>query len=174
MPFVNVTTSHLLHGQTQTHNLKAGEVLHWYPSEKFDNVFELFHPDGHAERLNPPEKIDKRYVVTTPELVRAGVYRMTSIPRGAEGSQTALDAIKNGTPIAVVPDLKESENLTTLSAKDIDARIGFDAIHLVAGEDGVSTGSDRLNREWTTWCLMLVLVLLLITVAFGWWCSKAF
>jgi hypothetical protein len=174
VPFVNVTTSHLLQGQSQTYNLKAGEVLHWYPSDRFDNVFELFHPDDKSERLNPPEKIDQRYVVTAPDLPRAGIYRMTSIPRGSEGSQTTLEAIKNGTPIAVVPDLKESENLTTLSAKDINDRIGFDAIHLVAGEEGVSTGSDRLNREWTTWSLMTVLVLLLITVAFAWWCSKAF
>ena len=174
VPFIDVTMSHLLHGQTQTYNLKAGDVLNWYPTDKLNHVYELHQPGGEVERLNPPQKKGKRFAVTATDLPRAGIYHMTATPRGAEGSKTAGEAIKAGMPIAVTPDLRESEDMQTLSSKEIDDRIGFPAVHIVAGEEVASTGAERLNREWTVWVLLAVFILLLVTVAFAWWCSKAF
>ena len=36
-------------------------------------------------------------------------------------------------PFAVVPDLRESENLEALTDEDMDQRLGFPVVHLKAG-----------------------------------------
>ena len=162
---------------TQTYNLVAGQTLNWYPTEKVDYVFSLVHPDGTATRLGLPEKEkgDKRYVLTATDLPRAGIYRMVVMPRGMEGAGSIdpAEAIKHGTPIAVIPDLAESADLSSLSDADIDARLGFTPIHITAGEEhGLSAETERDKREWTVWALMAVLALVLFEVAFAWWCGK--
>lgn len=174
--FLDATIAHLMHRKTQTYNLVAGQKLEWYPTDKFDHIYSLVHPDRTIERLNPPETIDKRLTVTKGEFTKAGVYRMISQPRGIEGSDTVdlAAALKTGTPIAVVPDLTESADLTALSAQEIDGQLGFAPIHIVAGSgESVSTGAERLNREWTVWVLLAVLILVLVEVAFAWWCGRA-
>lgn len=176
LPFLDVSVSHLMAGQRQTYNLVAGRTLNWYPTEKFDYVYSLVHPDGKTTRLGLPEKEkDKRYLVTAADLPRAGIYRMVVMPRGTEGADSidAAEALKHGTPIAVIPDLTESADLSSLSDADIDARLGFTPIHITAGEEqGVSAATERDKREWTVWALMAVLGLVLFEVAFAWWCGK--
>ncbi len=177
MPFLRTSISHLMRGQTQTYNLVAGQTLNWYPTEKVDYVYSLVHPDGTATRLGLPEKEkgEKRYVLTATDLPRAGIYRMVVMPRGTEGTDSIdpAEAIRHGTPIAVIPDLTESADLTSLSEADIDARLGFTPIHITAGEEhGLSAETERDKREWTVWALMAVLVLVLFEVAFAWWCGK--
>lgn len=176
--FLDVTIGHLLRGQTQTYNLVAGRTLNWYPTEKVDYVYSLVHPDGKATRLGLPEKEkgDKRYVVTTNDLPRAGIYRMVVMPRGMEGADSIdpAEALKHGTPIAVTADLTESADLTSLSDAEIDGRLGFTPIHITAGEEqGGSAGTERDKREWTVWALCAVLALVLFEVAFAWYCGKA-
>ncbi|MBI2807034.1 MAG: BatA domain-containing protein [Planctomycetes bacterium] len=176
IPFMDVTINYLVNGQTQTYNLKAGDTLNWYVTDKQDFVYNLVHPDGKVARLGTPERIGKRFIVTASDLPRAGVYHMTVHPRGADSSGDTIDpaeAAKIGTPIAVIPDLSESENLATLSEADIDSRLGFTPIHIVAGENSVSTGDERLNREWTVWALLAVLALVLLEAGFAWWCGRA-
>lgn len=174
--FLDVTIGHLLRGQGQDYNLVAGRPLHWYPNEKLDYVYSLVHPDGTSVRLGLPEKEkDKRYVVTASDLPRAGVYRMVVMPRGMEGADTIdpAEALKHGTPIAVIPDLSESADLSSLSDADIDGRLGFTPIHITAGEEqAASAASERDKREWTVWALFAVLALVLIEVPFAWWCGK--
>src|SRR6185437_10587682 len=41
IPFLDVTTNYLVHGQTQNYNLKAGDVLKWYPTDRVDQVYNL-------------------------------------------------------------------------------------------------------------------------------------
>ncbi len=178
LPFLDVTIGHLLRGQTQTYNLVAGRTLNWYPTEKVDYVYSLVHPDGKATRLGLPEKEkgDRRYLVTTSDLPRAGIYRMVVMPRGMEGADTIdpAEALKHGTPIAVIPDLAESADLTSLTDAEIDGRLGFTPLHITAGEEqGASAGTERDKREWTVWALFAVLALVLFEVAFAWYCGKA-
>ena len=74
----------------------------------------------------------------------------------------------------MVYDSKEIGNLSPLSDREIDDAIGFTPIHITAGQAAAaSTGEDRLNREWTVWVLLAVLLLALVEVAFAWFCSKA-
>ena len=176
VPFVDVTMSHLLHGQTQTYNLVAGETLNWYPTSKQDFVYSLRHPDGKLVRLGQPEKVDRRLVVVASDLPRAGIYHVIAQPRGTEGSETtdAFMALKGGTPIAVVPDERESADLTALGNGAIDEWLGFTPIHITAGvTEGSLVGADRLNREWTVWVLLAVLGLVLFEVVLAWWCGRA-
>ena len=85
-----------------------------------------------------------------------------------------MDPAKTGTPIAVVPDLRESVDMTTLTDGQIDEQLGFVPIHITAGvQEAASAGADRLNREWTVWALMAVLALVLAEVLLAWWCGKA-
>jgi hypothetical protein len=177
IPFVHVTLNYLMHSQTQTYNLVAGQTLHWYPKDKGDNAYYLVHPDGkRVDRLGLPEKHDKRLVVTATDLPRAGIYRMAAQSRASEWSEAMdpIDAVKKGTPIAVIPDLNESADLTSLTSAQIDDYLAFTPIHVTAGENAsASTSADRLNREWTVWALLAVMVLVLFEVALAWWCGRA-
>jgi hypothetical protein len=195
VPFMDVAVADLIRGRTQTYNVIAGQTLNWTPHNKFDHSYDLVHPDRNVTRLGVPSKIEPdaaddkddelqkkrekleldRYVLAISDLNRAGTYRIAPLPKGTEGADTTdpLEAIKKGTPIAVSPDPKETADLSTLSAKQIDDKLGFTPIHIVAGEESVSTGEDRLNREWTVWALLALLVMLLVEVAFAWWCGRA-
>jgi len=175
--FLDATVAYLAHGQAQSYNLQAGDMLKWYPTDKLDSVYNLVHPDGKVVRLGTPEKVKGRHVVTTAaELPRAGVYRMTVQSRGAESVAETIDpavAAKIGTPIAVIPDLAESAELTTFANVDVERVLGFTPVYIIAGEGAVSSGTERLNREWTVWALLAVLALVLLEVAFAWWCGRA-
>ncbi len=173
--FLDTTLAYLMHKKTQTYNLVAGEVLHWQPTDKVDHAYSLIGPNGKVERLGQPEKENKRYVVKASNLQKAGIYRMISQPKALDGIDTIDigNAIKVGTPIAVAPDLNESADLTTLTNAQIDQELGFQPIHITAGAAAGSTGADRLNREWTVWVLLAVLILVLFEVALAWWCGRA-
>lgn len=177
IPFMDVTISHLLHTQTQEYNLAAGQTLNWFPKDRHDNAYYLVHPDRkRVDRLGLPQKHEKRFVVTADDLPRAGVYYLAAVARASE-STSGVEAnalVKTGTPIAVIPDLRESADLTTLAREQINERLGFTPIHIIAGEaERASTAEERLNREWTTWALLAVMVLVLIEVVLAWWCSRS-
>ncbi len=193
--FLDVTLAHLMKGQTQTYNVMAGDALNWYAADKLDHTYEMVHPDHSVTRLGVPVKIERkdsddlaedvkkkrdalkldRYFLTATDLNRAGVHRITALAPGTEGVETTDSdlLVKKGIPIAVLPDPSETEDLGTLSVKDINKRLEFEPIHIVAGEESVSTGEDRLNREWTVWALLVLLLLVLFEVAFAWWCGRA-
>jgi hypothetical protein len=177
IPFMHVTLNYLMHGQTQAYNLTAGQTFNWFPKDKQDNAYYLVHPDGkRVDRLGLPEKHGKRLVVVANDLPRAGVYRVAALPRGSESNEAIdpAEAIKTGTPIAVIPDLNESADLTTLTNAQINTVLGFEPIHIIAGEtSSVSTGADRINREWTVWALLAVMGLVMFEVVFAWWCGRA-
>ncbi|MCI0639647.1 MAG: hypothetical protein L0Y70_11270, partial [Gemmataceae bacterium] len=79
-----------------------------------------------------------------------------------------------GTPLAVTPDLRESQDLETLSEEQLTQRLGFTPIHLVAGAAETNqSGADRLNREWTMWFLWALLALALGEMTLAYWCGRA-
>ena len=177
-PFVHIMVSHLLQGRAETHNLVAGEKLDWYPTLKVDRAYTLITPDGKMIRLGLPEKKDNRTVVTAPDLPLAGVYTMVaSLPPQSRSEETALETPvdkTSGVPIAVVPDLRESMELSLLTDEDIDKRLGFRPYHITAGENVSGLSSDeRLNREWTIWFLAVVLLLALGETFLAYWCGRA-
>lgn len=176
VPFVNVTLNYLLHGQTQVHNVVAGQPLDWFPTEKEVRSYQLIHPEGRNERLGLPEMKDKRQVVRANNIEKAGVYRMVAaLPNKGEQEESMLPAEgSRGAPIAVVPDPRESEDLGSLADEQIDLLVGFSPIYLTAGaEEAASSGADRLNREWTTWLLFVVLGLGVGESLLAYWCGRA-
>ncbi len=178
IPFVHIMIGHLLKGQTQTSNVVAGEKLDWQPNLKVERAYTLVTPTGSNVRLGLPEKKNNRSVVTVAELPLAGIYRMVAtLPPQArldEPAGTAEPDKTAGVPIAVVPDLRESEDLTTLSDEEIDQRLGFRPTHITAGVETSAQGADeRLNREWTTWLLAAVLLLAVAESLLAYLCGRA-
>ena len=182
LPFVDLSLNHLLHRQTEQHNQTAGESLRWHaPDRDAGRTFVCIRPDGNRVRLGTPEMVEGRPVATVVETYRAGVYRIAYADGAAvrKGQRQApshgVDSPDaDGVPFAVVPDLRESENLETLTDRQIDQRLGFKPIHLDAGGDtGASAGTERLSREWTLWVLAAVLGVALVETGLAWLCGRA-
>lgn len=169
IPLMQTLVAHLLHGQTQNHNAVAGETLTWYPRDKDLHNYTLHTPDGRPVRLGLPDVKEKRQVLSIPDLTRAGVYRLMA--RSATQERAVADA---GIPLAVTPDLRESVDLQSLSDEQIDARLGFEPVHVIAGsEAGSAVGMDHFRREWTLWMLLAVLLLTVGESALAWLCGRA-
>src|SRR5207302_1440335 len=98
----------------------------WYPTEKVERAYTLIHPDGTRVRLGLPERKNSRPVVTATELPLAGVYRMlATLPPQARAEEAVGESAQDtrvGAPIAVAPDLREIEDLTSLTDEEIDER----------------------------------------------------
>jgi hypothetical protein len=74
----------------------------------------------------------------------------------------------------VVPDLRESEDLASLQPKELDEMLGFQAVHLMASDDGsVFSAAERLKREWTVWLLVALLALVIGETILAWFCGRA-
>lgn len=166
VPFVQVTLNHLLDGQPAVYNRVVGEPIVWQvPPGDVSAAFDLIQPDGERRRLGFPAAVRGRTVVTAEGLTRAGLYRLA--PAGREQSEE--------TPwFAVLPDLRETEDLEYLLPAQIDTRLGFAARHTSAAEDGTPfTGAERLRREWTPWLLGLLLAVVVGEMVFAWYCGKS-
>jgi len=177
VPFMDIAVAHLLHGQTHSHNLTAGQTLQWYPRDTEARTYALLHPDGQLERLGLPENVADRPVVTASDLSQAGIYYLLATPAARPGQKAeppdAVQARENGVPLAVVPDLRESEDLESLTNAVIDQRLGFRPIHVTAGDSATFSEVERLNHEWTLWILASVLLLVLCESVLALWCGRA-
>jgi hypothetical protein len=168
-PFVQTLFAHLLQQQTQNMNLQVGQAVTWYPQDKEPRNYNLQTPGGEQLRLGVPVVKDKRQILGLPILTHGGVYRL--LPRAAT-QDVAVAGV--GVPIAVVPDLRESQSFDTLSDPQIDARLGFAPTHITAGAELTGTGGfDRFQREWTLWVLALVLLLAVGESWLAWICGRA-
>ncbi len=200
LPFVHVTLGHLLQEQTQAHNFVAGEIIRWYPlARQAGSAFTLIGPDGNRTVVNA-EVVAGRPVVTVQETLYAGLYQLlptaeedvgSGQPSAAASGQPATPAngqqqgpasgppklsglVPQAVPFAVVPDLRESENLESLSDGELDARLGFSPTHLTAGDDlSMFSGGQRLNWEWTRWLLAVVLLVALAEAVVAWLSGRA-
>jgi Aerotolerance regulator N-terminal/von Willebrand factor type A domain len=168
VPLIQSIVSQLLHGQTQNHNLVAGEGLTWYPQEKEPQNYSLRTPSGSVLRLGLPITKDGRQVLSIGDLDRAGVYRLmtTTVTNEAILSDT-------GDPIAVTPDLREVADLSTLTDEQIDARLGFRVSHVDITKDTNSSGIERYRREWTLYVLAAVLALAVFESVLAFFCGKS-
>lgn len=163
VPFVQSAMGRLLEGATADHNRRAGDSLHWHPAANdAEAVHLLVRPNGSRERLGLPEATRGRPVVTAADTPRAGVYRIQTENEGG------------GAVFAVTADLRESEDLSAMTDKDLDDLLGFPTVHLTAGENAAETAlSLRSGREWTLTVLLCVAALVLTEAVFAWFCSRA-
>lgn len=169
IPFIQTLFAHLLQEQTQEMNGIAGQAMTWYPNDKELRNYNLQTPSGEIVRLGIPVVKDKRQILTLPEMANAGIYRL--LARTATQEESVAVA---GVPLAIVPDLKESENLESLTDEEIDRRLGFRPVHLTAGGDLSGTSNfDRFQQEWTLWFLLAVLALAVCESWLAWMCGRA-
>jgi hypothetical protein len=180
VPFVQALLTHVLQRQTQTHNYNTGEAFSWQSEEKDANqAYLLLGPKGQRTPLGRPERVQGRPLVTIPAMPNAGVYYVTpSDQAGADpddsGALQKRTGKLPGVPFALVPDLRESADLKTLSDADIDKLLGFKAHHVsIGGDDSALTGMKRANREWTIWILAVVLLVGVGESALAWFCGRA-
>jgi hypothetical protein len=139
-------------------------------------TYTLIHPGGKEVRLGHPAKKGQRMEVTADDLPSAGVYRLVAhLPRVGDDADTPGIGVKDiGIPIAAAPDLRETEDLATFTDAEIDEALGFTPIHLIADTGAETTSvADRVNREWTAWLLVAVLVFLAFESMLAWVCGRA-
>jgi hypothetical protein len=182
IPLVHSLVGHLLQGQVRNQNTVVGRNLAWpVPERDAGKSFVLITPDGARLPLGLPEMAKGRPTLTLTDLYRAGIYRVARAkaappPGASEEEQKALQLEKEdpGQPMAVIPDLNESANLEMLTDEQIDERLGFRPIHVAAGADPNSySGVERSGREWTTWVLVVLLILATGEALLAWVCSRA-
>ena len=71
---------------------------------------------------------------------------------GRDSTEIAPEKDAETAAFAVVPDLRESDDLETLKEGQVNEYLGFKPFHLTAEEDGsVFSGAERLKHEWTIW-----------------------
>jgi len=184
LPLIQSALGQVLQAPLAAHNRQVGEPLVWNPPQYDENRNHVisFPPRAGVamedKLLGPPSAENDEAVVTFTDTTRAGVYQIR--PIGAEGAGAArvTDLAPTagrlvGGLFAVAPDLRETENLETMSDQEIDQQLGFQAIHWTAGQSGGALSSERFSREWTVWLLGAVLALVLCETALAWFCGKA-
>jgi hypothetical protein len=184
IPLMRVTLNHLLHQQSQEHNLIAGSPLNWFaPAKDAKKSFILLGPDGKKRQLGSPVPVKDRSIIKLENLPHAGVYALVAQEQGAKQADMLNDPVliddlrhgkvRVGLPFAVAPDLRESDNLEALTNEQIDSKLGFPVIHTIAGTDPAQfAGLDRTNREWTIWLLVLVLCVAVCESLLAWFCGR--
>lgn len=170
VPFIQSTLAHLLQQQTQAFNVVAGESLVWTPEEKETRSYTLVKPDESEVRLGTPEKKNNRSQLTLTDFAVAGIYKLKT-NEGTEKAAARSDAV---VPLAVTPDLSETEDLESLSAEQIDTMYQFTPRHWFS--DGNTSGGDQTAREfdmtYAKWLLFAVLFLLFFETGLAYWCSR--
>jgi hypothetical protein len=158
---VHATLARLLGGRADVHNRVAGEPARWRVGpEAAGKIHVATDPSGARSRLGAPALVDGLPTVTLADTAKSGVWRI------------AVDDAE-GAPFAVTPDARDTESYETLSDVQIDERLGFKPVHLVAGDDlGVFSGAERMKREWTLWILAAVLALVLFETGLAWYCGR--
>jgi hypothetical protein len=185
LPLVQAQMNYLLAGQSQTYNATVGESLRYVPPmRQAERSFLLITPGKRQEggdRLLPEgpriplgmaQREAGQNVVIASGLTRAGVYYLTTRERDGEGE--AEGEASRLTAFAVAPDLRESADLETMSDEEIDRQLGFAPTHFTAVEgQEVVFAAARTNREWTVWCLVLVLLVAIAEAVLAWYCGRA-
>lgn len=166
------TLSHLSARTTRGTNKVAGETLAYFPTDgakpgDFDpnRPFELIPADGGRRVLLGKAKegeTDKKLTVTTDRTTLAGEYQI--VPEGA--------AAGTGGRFAVIPDLKESENLECMTDAQVGTSLGFTPV-IVAATNPEDVGTQRNKRELTVWLLLALFVVACAEAAWAWHCGRA-
>jgi hypothetical protein len=164
LSFMQLTLSHLTGKAGNGVNVVAGQPLVWHPAEAL-REFEVLRPDGRRINLGKAQgSAATKWTVTDPETSRAGVYHL-----GLDG-----DSPPSGPRFAVAPDLRETDNLDSLTDTEAEEVLGFRPVLLLAGPDTEQTLlAERSKREWTIWLLLVEFALAAGESVWAWFCGKA-
>jgi hypothetical protein len=160
-----------LHGCLAYMSQKAGgsfngivtKPLVWQPPDAGKDYY-LIKPDKERVRLGRPKDVDGRPTLTAREAdtSRAGIYEIVT------------DDDKPPARFALIPDLRESENLEAFTDQQINEQLGFSPTHLSTGFDGSAfTGTERSRKEWTIWVLTALLIFAVGEMLWAWFCGRS-
>jgi Aerotolerance regulator N-terminal/von Willebrand factor type A domain/CARDB len=161
LSFLQLSLSHLSGKATQNFQRTAGENLTWNPPEA-TTAWELVKPDRSRVKLPPPT--GEKLTLTATDTAVAGLYRFA----------VAGEEIPTGPLFAVTPDLRESENLESLTDAEAEELLGFKPVLLMAGPNAATElVGERSKREWTVWVLFGLFLVALGEAFWAWFCGKA-
>jgi hypothetical protein len=160
-PLLHTMLTHLIQRSASPYNRVAGETIRFSPNDPYRHYF-LMKPNRERVSLGKPkqESADRFSVATTDTNV-AGVYTIIG------------EAEEAGTRFAVIPDLREADNLESLKEEEIDQVIGFRPTHMTLGQSFTSYAEERSKREWTTWLLLAMFVFACGEAAWAWLCGRS-
>lgn len=159
LSFQQIALAHLSGKAARGANRVAGEPIVWTPPDAAKG-YALVPPD--AKRVKLPKAAGELPTITTSDTPHAGVYRI--VPENEDR--------KDGPQFAVVPDLRETDDLATLANPEIEQLLGFRPVFLDAGVPE-SLGTERAKREWTVWLLLALFILAVGESVWAWFCGKA-
>lgn len=161
VPFVNGCVAELVQRSGSAFNRTAGEPLKWRPTELRKEYY-VKKPDGDRQFLGKPRDIEGELRLPAFDTSQSGVYQIV-----VSGNDTGDRFVFN-------PDLTESENLESISDKQIDDLLGFTPVHLKTGFDGKDfTGTERSRNEYTIYFLVVLLIFALGETVWAWICGRA-
>jgi hypothetical protein len=162
LSYLQLTVSHLSSKATAKLESQAGDAVNWNPTE--DGNWEFVKPDRTKAKLPPPTNTEgERLRLTATDTLVSGVYRIQKA-----GDETS------GVTFAVTPDLRESDNLESLSDAEAEELLGFKPLLLVAGPDSArELSAERSKREWTVWVLLGLFFVAVAEALWAWFCGKA-
>lgn len=163
--FAQFALSYLSGKGTKPQNRIAGEPLIYQPLTE-SKGFDVRLPSGLNTRMPAPglDAVTQRMTYTHTDTAIAGIYSVESLD---EKPQTVAR-------YAVAPDLKESDDLTTLTNEGIETALGFKPLFIQAGsgsENAIKT--ERSRREWTIGLLILLFAIAAGEMVWAWLCGKA-
>ncbi|MDA1017393.1 MAG: VWA domain-containing protein, partial [Planctomycetota bacterium] len=191
VPFVDLGVKFLFHELAGEPDFTAGKTIR-IPLEYGDKDawWLLVDPRGKSRRLalpdqsdsdqSPNDQVARRPVLMVRDTRLSGVYRLyrddstaaTGVDSAKVQAEPANDA-RRGIPYAVAPNLVEGDDLACLSEADLEARLGFEPVQVVAQED-LSTFAPRKRgqREWSVYLLLVVCAVCLVETGWAWWCGR--
>ncbi len=164
LSFARLTLSHLTGRSTRGVNKTAGEPLVWHPPES-SKGFDIVFPNKTRVKLGKAQGgAGQRLTVTAPDTPLAGIYQFA-----VENEEPP-----SGPRFAVAPDLRETDNLESLSDAETEQAVGFKPVLILAGADGETTlTEERSRREWTVWVILLAFFACCGEAVWAWMCGKA-
>ena len=159
-PFIHTGLTHLIQRSSAPYNRVAGEQIRFSPSDAYRNYY-LLKPNKERVNLGKPKpNADEKFFLTANDTASAGIY--TIIGEGEE----------SGTRFAVVPDLRETENLESMKEEEIDQVVGFKPTHMNLGEGFRGYAEERSRREWTIWILLAMFIFACLETLWAWFCGR--
>ncbi|MBM3979319.1 MAG: VWA domain-containing protein [Planctomycetes bacterium] len=175
IPMTTHLVSHLTNRKVPGGTRVVGSPLSWAPP-KAEAGYELIKPAKPSEKtrarvqLKDAKEVNGKLTVTSADTLVAGEYAI--VPVGA-ADPVGLTG-ETGVVYVVNPDLRETENLETLTDGDAEKVLGFRPVILSAGTDTEAAVRERRTRgEWTEYALLFLLFLLVAEATWAWFCGKA-
>ncbi len=163
LSLIRTALAYLTGRATQGVNRTVGEPLVWHPTEA-SKAFDIVMPNRNRIKLGKAVGgAGERLTITAPDTPIAGIYQFA----------VEKEEPPSGPRFAVAPDLRETDNLESLTDPEMEQAVGFRPVLILAGVDSDSLADERNRRELTVWVLLLLFFAICGEAVWAWMCGKA-